>query len=99
MPYAAFLLAAVVISASIGIHDRVFRRPITAFDARRKSWITESILLVAGAGICARAQARWGWVGVVAFVALTVVVIWFSPHWSWGRRRKNPPAEDVMRRV
>ena len=90
MPYAAFLLVAIVISAFIGVRNRIFRRPFTTLDERRKDWISKSILLLAGAGICAQAQAQWGWVGVVAYIALTVVVIWFSPHWSWGRRRKAP---------
>ena len=94
MSYAAFLLVAIFISACLGIRNRVFRRPVMVIDQQRKDWITRSVLLVGGAGICAQAQAQWGWIGVVAFIALTVVAIWFSPHWSWGRQRNVFPGRS-----
>lgn len=92
VPYAAFLLVAAVVSVGLGIRAQVFRKA-TAEDAqlraRRKAWITSSLLLVASAGICAEVYAQWGWLGVVSYVAMTAVVIWLSPNWSWGRRQGN----------
>ena len=98
MSFTAFLLVAVVVSACLGIRAGVFRKP-TIEDgqqrARRKEWISSSLLLVCTAGLCDQLYDQWGWIGVAFYVVIGAALIWFSPAWSWGRRPKRLRADQA----